>query len=103
MISNFIKGNVFPDLKFVPSKMLVGMLQLAENANPAMYWTEGILHNEFKKQNCKWKVLPAFTEVCHTLQQHSKRTYIRKLNYKCCGCELWLKQYCENIFIFTQN
>ena len=32
--NNFIKENLFPDLKFVSWKIPVGLLQLAENTNP---------------------------------------------------------------------
>ena len=77
MITDFIRGNVFPNLKFVCTCFLVPLLRSTERDNPEYHFREGIEDKDFKKFY-KGKVLTAFTELHHASQQHSKRTYIGK-------------------------
>lgn len=77
MITTFIRGNVFPSLKFVSTNFLVPLLRSTEVENPNYSFREGIEDEEFENFY-KGKVSTAFTELRHASQQHSKRTYIGK-------------------------
>ena len=77
MITTFIRGNVFPGLKFVSTNFLVPLLISTELENPNFSFREGIEDEEFENFY-KGKVSTAFTELRHASQQHSKRTYIGK-------------------------
>ena len=77
MITAFIRGNVFPGLKFVSTNFLVPLLISTELENPNFSFRKGIEDKEFEFFY-KGKVSTEFTELRHALQQHSKRTYIGK-------------------------